>query len=71
MSQMRAVLIRDGKGPAENLYIGEAPKPTPNANQVLVKVRAGRCGSHPLMYLSSHFNLYTARISPWSHHPLC
>ncbi|KAF9499071.1 quinone oxidoreductase [Pleurotus eryngii] len=38
MSQMRAVLIRDGKGPAENLYIGKAPKPTPNANQVLVKL---------------------------------
>ena len=35
---MRAVLIKDGKGPAENLYIGEAPKPTPAAGEVLVQV---------------------------------
>jgi NADPH:quinone reductase-like Zn-dependent oxidoreductase len=39
MSQMRAVLIKDGKGPIENLYLGEAPKPEPGPNQVLVKVR--------------------------------
>jgi NADPH:quinone reductase-like Zn-dependent oxidoreductase len=37
MSPMRAVLIKDGKGPVENLYIGEAPKPKPSAGQVLVK----------------------------------
>ena len=35
---MRAVIIRDGKGPVENLYLGEAPKPTPYAGQVLLKV---------------------------------
>lgn len=34
---MRAVLIKDGKGPVENLFIGEAPKPKPGAGQVLVK----------------------------------
>ena len=34
---MRAVLIKDGKGPVENLYIGEAPKPTPGQDEVLVK----------------------------------
>lgn len=38
MSSMRAVLIKDGKGPIENLYIGETPKPTPGAGQVIVKV---------------------------------
>lgn len=37
-STMRAVLIKDGKGPIENLYIGEAPKPKPTPGQVLVKV---------------------------------
>jgi hypothetical protein len=36
---MRAVLIKDGKGPVENLYIGEAPTPTLQPSQVLVKVR--------------------------------
>ncbi|KAG8928983.1 hypothetical protein FRC02_006147 [Tulasnella sp. 418] len=37
---MRAVLIKDGKGPIENLYIGDAetPKPT-NAGEILVKVK--------------------------------
>ena len=35
---MRAVLIRDGQGPVENLYLGEAPKLSPGAGQVLVKV---------------------------------
>ena len=38
MSQMRAVLVKDGKGPVENLYIGNADRPIPSATQVLVKV---------------------------------
>jgi len=40
MTSMRAVLIKDDKGPLENLYIGETPKPKPGAGQVLVKIRA-------------------------------
>ncbi|KIJ45959.1 hypothetical protein M422DRAFT_74960 [Sphaerobolus stellatus SS14] len=40
MSQMRAVLIKDGIGGVENLYIGEIPKPTPKATEVLIKVKA-------------------------------
>jgi NADPH:quinone reductase-like Zn-dependent oxidoreductase len=36
---MRAVLIKDGKGPIENLYIGEAPDPALRDGEVLVKVR--------------------------------
>lgn len=40
---MRAVLIKDGKGPVENLYLGEAPKPTPKQNEVLVKVSSQYC----------------------------
>jgi len=34
---MRAVLIKDGEGPVENLYIGEAPKPTLGNGEVLIK----------------------------------
>lgn len=40
MSTMRAVLVKDGKGPIENLYIGEAPVPTLKPQQVLVKIKA-------------------------------
>lgn len=39
MASMRAVLIREGKGPVENLYIGDTLKPKPEAGQVLVKAR--------------------------------
>ncbi|KAH7919471.1 quinone oxidoreductase putative [Leucogyrophana mollusca] len=39
-TRMRAVLIKDGKGPIENLYIGETEKPVPMAGQVLVEVKA-------------------------------
>lgn len=35
---MRAVLVKDGSGPAENLYIGEVPKPQITPKQILVKV---------------------------------
>ena len=34
---MRAVLIKDEKGPVENLYIGEAPNPILGKGEVLVK----------------------------------
>lgn len=40
MARMRAILVKDGKGPADNLYIGEAERPSPGAGQVLVKVRS-------------------------------
>lgn len=36
---MRAVLVRDGAGPAENLYIGDASRPSPGPGQILVKVK--------------------------------
>ncbi|KAK7689829.1 hypothetical protein QCA50_006468 [Cerrena zonata] len=36
---MRAVLIKDGKGPIDNLYIGETGKPTIKTDEVLVEVR--------------------------------
>lgn len=37
---MRAVLIKDGEGPIENLYVGETDKPVPTKGQVLVKIVA-------------------------------
>ncbi|GLB38186.1 putative quinone oxidoreductase [Lyophyllum shimeji] len=37
---MRAVLIKDERGPVENLYIGEVPLPTPGPGEVLVKIKA-------------------------------
>ncbi|KDQ62036.1 hypothetical protein JAAARDRAFT_54076 [Jaapia argillacea MUCL 33604] len=40
MSQMRAVLIKDGKGPADNLYVGETDKPSVTPDSVVVKVKA-------------------------------
>lgn len=40
MSTMRAVLIKDGKGPIENLYVGDIERPNPEEGQVLVKVSA-------------------------------
>jgi len=36
---MRAILIKDGKGPIENLYIGETATPAVKSREVLVKVR--------------------------------
>ena len=35
---MRAILVKDGKGPVENLYLGEAEMPTVDPGKVLVKV---------------------------------
>lgn len=51
MTQMRAVLVKDGKGPIENLYVGETEKPTAAKGQVLVKVRRPcRIKSRCLLY---------------------
>ena len=35
---MRAILVKRGAGPIENLFLGEAPRPKPLAKEVLVKV---------------------------------
>ncbi|PSR71676.1 hypothetical protein PHLCEN_2v12450 [Hermanssonia centrifuga] len=40
MPSMQAVIIKDGKGPIENLYIGEIEKPVPGHGEVLVKIKA-------------------------------
>ncbi|EJC98501.1 quinone oxidoreductase [Fomitiporia mediterranea MF3/22] len=40
MSQMRAILVKNGAGPIENLILGETPKPKPSPTEVLVKIKA-------------------------------
>jgi len=37
---MRAVLIKNGKGPIENLYVGDSERLQPSEGQVLVKIAA-------------------------------
>ncbi|KIL67728.1 hypothetical protein M378DRAFT_22430, partial [Amanita muscaria Koide BX008] len=37
---MRAVIVKDGAGPADNLYIGEVPTPIPKTGEVLIKINA-------------------------------
>lgn len=39
---MRAVIVKDGKGPVENLLVGEIEKPVPRQGEVLVQVRTVR-----------------------------
>ena len=36
--RMKCILVKDGKGPAENLYLGEEPVPKAKEGEVLVKV---------------------------------
>lgn len=54
---MKAILIKDGKGPSSNLYIDEHAVPSPSDGEVLVKVKAfgvnrmdsmQRVGKYPL-----------------------
>jgi len=52
---MRAVLIKDGKGPIENLYIGETEKPTPSAGQVLIKIKAFGLNRMDLSQREGHY----------------
>nr|ADE10065.1 ADH N [Tremella fuciformis] len=37
---MRCILIKDGKGPASNLYLGEEATPQPKAGEAQVKIKA-------------------------------
>lgn len=43
---MKAILVKDGKGPAENLYMGEEETPLPKEGQVQVKVSRSPRGPH-------------------------
>ncbi|CDS00700.1 hypothetical protein [Sporisorium scitamineum] len=39
-SQMKAILVKDGKGPSDNLHLGEATVPELGDDEVLVKIKA-------------------------------
>lgn len=39
---MKCVLVKDGQGPVENLYIGEEATPEPKAGEVQIKVSAAQ-----------------------------
>jgi len=52
---MRAILIKDGKGPIENLYLGEEPKPVPMPGQVLVKIKAFGLNRMDLSQREGHY----------------
>lgn len=46
--KMKAILVKDGKGPIENLYIGETDMPRATSEgQVVVKVSDNRAGVIP------------------------
>lgn len=46
-NKMKAVIIKDGKGPADSLYIGEIETPSPGKNELLVKNKVGtQPGTH-------------------------
>jgi len=38
---MKCILIKEGKGPVENLYMGEEETPEPAKGQVQVKIKVG------------------------------
>jgi len=40
MDKMQAIFIKDGKGPIENLYVGETDVPSLKSQEVLVKITA-------------------------------
>lgn len=46
---MQAILVKDGKGPIENLYFGERPIPELRKDYVLVKACLSDC-SRSLLY---------------------
>lgn len=54
---MRAVLIKDGTGPSDALYIGERPVPELKDDQVLVKVKAFGLNRMDLLQREGHYPL--------------
>lgn len=63
MTAMRAILIKDGKGPIENLYIGETATPVVKSGEVLVKVRTsprrGIRASHVILRKSRQIKAFS------------
>ncbi|KAH6907976.1 hypothetical protein BKA70DRAFT_1280362 [Coprinopsis sp. MPI-PUGE-AT-0042] len=54
---MRAVLIRDGKGPASHLYLGDVEMPKPDHEEVLVKVKAFGVNRMDILQREGHYPL--------------
>jgi len=56
MASMKAILVKDGKGPVGNLYIGETecPKPTKNG-QVVVKVKMFGLNRMDILQREGHY----------------
>ncbi|KAG6902537.1 hypothetical protein C0995_015355 [Termitomyces sp. Mi166 len=79
---MRAILIKDGKGPVENLYLGEAPSPIPGPGQIKafglnrmdILQREGQypppAGSSSILGVefSGHISALGADVSEWKVH---
>lgn len=64
-AKMKAILIKDGKGPAENLYLGEEETPSPGKGQVQVKVRCpnvAECAMELIPRRSRYDQHHTTRL---------
>ncbi|KAL4069984.1 hypothetical protein V8B97DRAFT_2024318 [Scleroderma yunnanense] len=53
---MRAVLVKDGQGPIENLYFGQVDKPVPKEGQVVVRIIAFGVNRLDLMQREGNHN---------------
>ncbi|KAJ7644472.1 quinone oxidoreductase [Roridomyces roridus] len=53
---MRAILIKDDKGPAENMYLGEIETPVPAVDEVLVKIKAFGLNRMDISQRDGHYN---------------
>lgn len=55
MTSMRAIAIRDGKGPADALHLAGAPRPEPAAGQILIRVRAAGVNRPDILQREGHY----------------
>lgn len=59
---MKAILIKDGKGPIENLYIGEEATPEPGEGEVQIKVSASVGRQHSRTLVKNNGSMLTKQI---------
>ncbi|BEI94395.1 uncharacterized protein CcaverHIS019_0608540 [Cutaneotrichosporon cavernicola] len=57
LKNMRCVLIKDGKGPVENIYLGEEPTPSPKKGEALVKIETFGLNRMDLLQREGKYNL--------------
>ncbi|KAF2688082.1 putative quinone oxidoreductase [Lentithecium fluviatile CBS 122367] len=53
--KMRAVDIKDGKGPISSLHIAEVPRPIPRASEALIRIRAFGLNRMDLLQREGHY----------------